>query len=294
MNGNPLAQSLDRGGLEAWIHAAHMSGAAYDPASWNFKMGAAGWPESGYLSGSFSFGAGWAYSGAEHGILEISCAGTKGIRDLSSDALSWIPNWWKRLPAGWWVGYGMVRGPRAAWPELMWIIQSTGVRPVKEVRWFGHSKGGGEAELCHAACLVHAKRLDAEGKRFAPVSSCIAIETPRVFKPFARDQYRYLLNTPGRTRCDIIINTSDGRRDAVTAWPRTLQHGGDLNVLGAKRVYSGDDALEKWKEIKRLEHRGRGPIKGRYDAHGLRGVTEHMEELLEIQRPHTGGVELTP
>jgi len=280
MNSNPLAPGPRQEGLETWIHAGHMSGAAYDPDTWSLKMRVAGWPEYGYLSGRFSFGAGWAYSGAEHGILEIAIAGTSGLRDLSSDALSWIPNRWRRLRPGWWVGYGMVRGPRAAWPDLMWHIQSTGVRPVKEIRWYGHSKGGGEAELCHAACRC--ARL---------VSSCIAVEPPRVFRPPARDHYRDLqkILTRGssrRRKCvsDIIINTSGGRRDYITAYPRTLEHGGNLNVLGEKRVYSGDDALAKWREIKELERRGHAPIKGRYDAHGLKGVIKHMKALLEINR----------
>ena len=269
MNANPLAPDPNRRGLESWIHAAHMSREAYFPATWDHKMAEAGWPEHGYLSGRFSFGAGWVL---KNGILELAIAGTKGLMDLWSDATSWFPNRWKRLPSGWWVGYGMVRGPRAAWPDLMRIIQSTGIRPVKEVWWFGHSKGGGEAELCHAACRC-----------VGLVSSCGAIEPPRVFKPFARDQYRLLLE-PDNCGCDIIINTVDGRRDAVTAWPYTLEHGGNLNVLGAKRVYRGTGALKKWRAIKALERRGDGPIKGRYDAHGLKGVIEHMEELLELQR----------
>lgn len=274
MSSNPLApaEHLETG-LVGWIHAAKMSSEAYRPATWRHKMLQAGWAEAGYVSDRFSFGAGWAYSGPELGILEISCAGTKGLRDFSSDALSWIPNRWKRLRPGWWVGYGMVRGPRAAWADLMWPHQSTTTRPVDEIRWWGHSKGAAEAQLCHAACRCAGL-----------VSSCIAIESPRIFKPFARDQYRLLLKRD-KCGCDIIINTVDGRRDFVTAWPRTLKHGGDLNVLGKSGVYSGDDALDIWRAIKLLEQKsGHPPLKGRYDAHGLAGVTNHMEELLEIQR----------
>lgn len=277
MNGNPLAPKERQEGLESWIHAAHMSREAYFPATWNHKMGEAGWDESGYLRGRFSFGAGWAYSGPGRGLLEFACAGTKGLRDLSLDFWSWFPNRWSALSPDWWVGYGMVKGPRGAWPELQKIMRHTGNRPVHEIRWQGHSKGGAEAELCHAACRC-----------VGLVSSCTSIETPRVFRPPARDQYRHLL---GRDKCgcDVIINTMGGRRDYITAYPRTLEHGGDLNVLGEKRVYCGDDALARWRKIKRDERRGRGPLKGRYDAHGLRGVTEHMDELLEIQRHHSTG-----
>lgn len=279
MSNNPLAPKRRHKGLETWIHAAHMSRAAYRSATWNLNMGAAGWTESGYLHGKFSFGAGWAYS-AEDGILEIAIAGTKGLLDLWSDASSWFPNRWEELPRGWWVGYGMVRGPRAAWADLMGIVSSLEHRglSVKEIQWDGHSKGGGEAQLCHAACRVAGL-----------VSSCTAIEAPRVFKPFARDRYRHRLNQAGNCGCDVLINTVGGRRDAVTAWPRTLKHGGDLNVLGEDRVYYGDDALERWREIKSLENRERGPLKGRYDAHGLKDVIDHMEELLELQGHSNNG-----
>lgn len=275
---NPLAPTVRQPGLESWIHAAKMSAEAYKGATWKHRMSAAGWPESDFLSLGSSFQIGWVYSGPELGILEFACAGTAGLRDLSLDLWSWFPNWWSHLPPGWWAGYGMVKGPRGAWPKLIEVMRSAVNRPVKEIRWCGHSKGGAEAELCHAACRCAGL-----------MSSCIAIEPPRVFKPFARDQYRMLLE-PENCECDVIINTVGGRRDYITAYPRTLEHGGNLNLLGRSKVYSGDDALEKWKEIKRLEHRGRGPIKGRYDAHGLDGVIKHIEDLLELRKGETNAV----
>lgn len=275
MSTNPLAPQPLQQGLPLWIHAAKMSAVAYTPALWKHRMQGAGWEESDYLSADSSFGVGWAYSGSDLGILEFACAGTAGLRDLSLDLWSWFPNRWSELPRGWWVGYGMVKGPRGAWPALQDIMRSTGNRPVKEIRCWGHSKGGGEAQLCHAACRAAGR-----------ISSCVAIEPPRVFKRFARDQYRLLLDG-ARNDCQVIVNTKDGYRDAITAWPRTLKHGGDLNVLGAMKVYSGDEALEEWGRFKRGERVGWSPgrrVEGRFGAHGLAGVIEHLEALLETQR----------
>lgn len=264
---NPLAPRINRKGLDLWLHAAYMSQAAYkDAGAWRLQMVTNLWTEAGFIEPGAGFQAGWAWSPGLD-LLEISCRGSSQARDYTLDASSWVPNRWSQLPAKWWVGYGMVKGPRKAWPEILALF---GRFEPLHVLWSGHSKGAGEAQLAHAATLQRSL-----------TSSCVAIEPPRVFKSFARDGYRADITRDG-CRSVVVINTKDGYRDAVTAYPRGLKHGGDLSVLGESTVYEGADALREWDRFKRGERDGWSPgrrVKGRFGAHGIGGVIEHMERL---------------